>query len=94
MITRRYFGTDRPVLIFRSRCRPCRRLSRIARILSFGTVAVVADASAEAQRFWSDRPEVRNQLTLINGSRVTAGIAVFAHIPIATLRCLLQLHRH
>ncbi|HYR26870.1 MAG TPA: hypothetical protein VEU30_00305 [Thermoanaerobaculia bacterium] len=89
MISRRYFGTDRPVLIFRSRCRPCRRLSRLARILSLGTVATFAEVSAEAQRFWADRPELRDQLTLISGSSITTGPAVFARIPAAVLRCVL-----
>lgn len=88
MISARYFGTRRPVLVFRSRCRPCRRLQRLARVLSLGVIVTFPEVSAEARRFWDDFPQFRDQLLLISGSTITAGPSVFAHVPLAVLRAL------
>lgn len=94
MIALRYFRTRRPVLIYRSRCRPCRRLSRVARLLSLGVVVAFADVSAEAEHFWGDYPELRDRLILISGSSITTDRAVFTGIPAAVLRCLLPRRLH
>jgi hypothetical protein len=71
----------RPRLFFKRACPPCALTSRLAVILSIGTIERVALESAEARAFYARHPGLEGMPLLIDGHRVVAGAAVFRALP-------------
>lgn len=54
-----------PLLIYRDTCPKCRFLSRLAVMLSLGSIERVSLVSARAQGLTQEHPEIEGKLTLL-----------------------------
>ncbi len=67
----------RPVLIYRSTCAKCRRLSRAVVILTLGRVRRIPLASLEAAALYQRHGVRPGKLALAKGGRMFTGLNVF-----------------
>jgi hypothetical protein len=73
-------------LFYKSTCPPCNWMSKLATIMSLGTIKRVSILGDEADALYEKYPDHRGQLVLIEGKRVTFGRLVFAAVP----RCIVM----
>jgi len=74
------------VLLYRGSCARCRVLSRLAVLLTLGTLRRVPLDSDEADRLRQLYPVTRGKLALIDGRRVVHGARVVVEAPRWMLR--------
>ena len=68
-------------LFYKNTCPPCRWMSKLAVILSLGTIRRVPIQGTEAATFYKNYPAHEGQLVLIQGHHITFGRKVFAGVP-------------
>ncbi|MGB7922610.1 MAG: hypothetical protein WCF57_05140 [Pyrinomonadaceae bacterium] len=73
-------------LFYKSTCPPCRWMSRLAVILSFGIIRRTPVSSAEAKALYQQYPEHDGQLILTYPHGVAFGRMVFAAVPLVVLK--------
>lgn len=83
--------TGTPRLFYKDSCPPCRWMSKLAVVLSCGTIRRIAISSIEARALYAIYPQHAGQLLLIEGSRLTAGRLVFAAVPATIVRAVFRL---
>lgn len=77
-------------LVYDAGCPPCRTLSRLAVVLSLGTIRRVAGETPQAAALRARHAARRGELLLTDGARAWTGPAVFAAVPRAILAALLH----
>ncbi|MGH1386567.1 hypothetical protein [Kordia sp.] len=73
-------------LFYKSTCPPCKWMSKLATILSLGTIKRISIYGEEAETLYQQYPDHRGQLVLKVGKKVTFGRSVFAEVP----RCIVM----
>jgi predicted DCC family thiol-disulfide oxidoreductase YuxK len=79
------------MLFYNGHCPPCQNLSQLVVRLSFGTIRRVPLQAAEAAEFYSRYPRYAGQILLIDGTRIAAGLRVFAALPRTVLAQWMQM---